>query len=100
MNERYILNENGLPIPCEDLMEWARWMQFSDRKVAFDIIGNVKVSTVFLGLDHSFSLLEDGIPVLYETMIFGGKHDQYQERYSTPEEALIGHEVAVKLVRN
>lgn len=54
----------------------------------------IKVSTVFLGLDHNY---EDGPPILFETMIFGGKHDEYQERYSTWDEAVEGHARAVKL---
>jgi hypothetical protein len=61
-----------------------------------DKIGNVKVSTVFLGLDHNYSL--DGPPLLYETMIFGGEHDQYQERYATRDEALAGHRAALLLI--
>ena len=31
-------------------------------------------------------------------MIFGGEHDQYQERYSTWDEAIEGHKNACKLV--
>jgi hypothetical protein len=31
-------------------------------------------------------------------MIFGGEHDQYQERYSSYEDALEGHQVALNLV--
>ena len=34
-------------------------------------------------------------PILFETMIFGGEHDQYQERYATREEAVEGHARAV-----
>lgn len=48
----------------------------------------VRVSTVFLGLDHSFGA---GPPVLWETMIFGGDHDEYQERYTSYEDAVEGH---------
>ena len=60
-------------------------------------IGNVKVSTVFLGIDHSFGA--GSKPVLFETMIFGGKYDQYQVRYHTWDEARKGHQVAVELVK-
>ena len=49
------------------------------------------VSTVFLGLDHAF---DGGTPLLFETMIFGGEHDEYQERYATWDEAEAGHLVA------
>jgi hypothetical protein len=30
-------------------------------------------------------------------MIFGGKHDQYQERYTTYEDAWLGHLKCVKV---
>jgi hypothetical protein len=63
----------------------------------------VKVSTVYLGLDHSFALLgraEDHIPIIFETMIFSTDEtvDQRQWRYATEKQALNGHELAIKLV--
>ena len=54
-----------------------------------DMVGDVRVSTVFLGLDHSLTL--DGPPVLWETMVFGGDNDQYQQRYTSRAEAIEGH---------
>ena len=56
----------------------------------------VEISTVFLGLDHSFGM--EGPPVLYETMVFGGKLSDHQERYHTREEAFRGHQRWVKRV--
>lgn len=47
------------------------------------------VSTVFLGLDHSF---DEGCPVLFETMVFEGPDAGYMERYHTWDEAVAGHE--------
>ena len=35
-------------------------------------------------------------PVLFESMIFGGEHDEYQRRYCTYDEALEGHNNLVK----
>jgi len=58
--------------------------------------GKVFVSTIFLGIDHNFG---GGKPLVFETMIFGGKHDLYQERYSTYEEAIEGHKRAVLLAK-
>ena len=96
MSERYIL-VNGEPQACEDLLTWARWFEEAseERIVAQDRIGDVRISTVFLGLDHSFG---QGDPLLFETMIFGGAHDQYQRRYLTREAAIKGHAEAVRLV--
>lgn len=82
------------------LVERAQWVNSfdEDRHVRLSKFGNTLVSTVFLGLDHNFE--KTGEPILFETMIFGGKHDQYQTRCSTWDEAVIQHEEACKLVRN
>ena len=78
-----------------DLMEWAQWFEKADRQVTkTDITDKICVSTIFLGLDHSF---DGGTPILFETMIFGGEHDQYQERYATWDESEKGHQRAVEL---
>jgi hypothetical protein len=50
------------------------------------------VSTVFLGINHQFG---NGPPLLFETMIFGGQHDGYQQRCSTLEQAKQQHKRAV-----
>lgn len=92
----YILDEQGKPVREPDILKWAHWFEKADRHVAKDKFGKVQVSTVFLGIDHNFHA--NGPPVLFETMIFGGPHDQYQERYSTKEDAIAGHRKAVALV--
>jgi hypothetical protein len=94
---QYILKD-GKPVPCDDTLEWGRWFQSNthERRVAADEIGDVRVSTVFLGLDHGFG---EGGPLLYETMIFGGEHNDWQERCSTREEAEAMHKRALALVR-
>jgi hypothetical protein len=92
----YILKD-GVPVLEPDLLTWAKWFEDGDkRRVALTEIGDVRISTVFLGIDHSFG---GGAPILFETMIFEGEHDQYQERYHTLEEAMIGHEKAVSLAK-
>lgn len=98
MSNRYVL-VNGQPEVCEDLLTWAQWFEQSsdERIVAQDRLGDVFISTVFLGLDHSFGR---GEPLLFETMIFSGPHDQYQERYSTKAEALEGHAKALASVKS
>lgn len=93
-NGRYILDEHGEPVPEPDLLKWAAWMQEpGNRRVAMDEFlfsgTKVKVSTVFLGLDHSF---EPGAPpVLWETMVFGGRMDQHMRRYRSRMDAVHGH---------
>lgn len=90
----YVLDEKtGVPRPCEDWLRWGNWMATADRQVADDTVGEARVSTVFLGTDHSFG--GGGPPVLFETMIFGGPHDQWQDRYTSREDALKGHAAVV-----
>ena len=95
------------PIPTSDLK---RAMQARESKqVGGTQIGNIFVSTVFLGLDHSFG---SGPPVLFETMIFGPARDgrDYPEayevdgleemyRYCTEPEAIMGHCIVVARLR-
>jgi hypothetical protein len=97
MSDLYILDGRN-PVPCADFMTRARWFQTCDRHVAKTDFGDVRVSTVFLGLDRSFG---HGPPLLFETMIFGGRFDQdkYQERCSTWEEAEAQHAEAVEIAR-
>lgn len=89
-DQHYILNDEGEPIKC-DLMTWAFWLQNDreKRRVAVYEKGDVKVSTVFLGLDHNYG---DGPPHIWETMVFGGEHDQEMDRCGGKRsEALLMH---------
>ena len=80
-----------------EMMAWAKAFE-KDNAVAKTKVGEVSISTVWLGLDHGS--WDDGPPLIFETMIFGDEYYRdYQERYSTEEEALAGHEKAVALVR-
>lgn len=79
-------------VPCSDLNEWADWMQRANTRVAETEIGCLRVSTVFLGLDHNHS--GTGDPILFETMIFGDDADSYQTRCSTWDEAERMHAAA------
>ena len=86
-NGRYVL-DGKTPKPEPDLFVWAEWLENADRHVALSIQGDVRVSTVFIGLDYSFG---DGPPLLFETMAFVGDEDAGCERYSTWEEAEASH---------
>ena len=59
----YILDEEGNPVPTKDTLAWGQWFEEhpGQRHLAKDRIGNVLVSTVFLGLDQGPVWLgEDG----------------------------------------
>ena len=96
MNKHYIEDENH-NLKKVSLLEWAKWFNNADRRVAFDQLLDCQISTVFLGFDHNYD--PAGESLLYETMIFGGEHSQEMWRYSTREQALAGHENAVKYVK-
>lgn len=113
MSDKAILVDRKV-VPAE-LMEWAEWMETNKyrsratsgrsysapeedpTRVAHDRIGDSDISTVFLGLNHSFGM---GPDLWFETMVFGGELDGEQDRYTTWDEAVAGHAEMVSRVRN
>ena len=85
-------DKEGEPI---SLLTWGQLFEFLRyRVVAQTNVGNLMVSTVWLGLDHD--LWGHGPPLIFETMIFdsddlGHELDQQMRRYSTLEQAIAGH---------
>lgn len=96
-------DRQGQPINIE---QWSVLVESQTaQRVAETTVGDAWVSTVWMGIDHSFG---QGPPVIFETMIFrahdatGGTTpaiDDYQERYCTEAEALAGHDRVVAWVR-
>ena len=73
------------------VLEWGRFFNDTDsRRVAETKIEGIRVSTVFLGIDHNFN--SHGPPLLFETMVFGGEHDEMTDRYTTWTQAIKGHQ--------
>jgi hypothetical protein len=98
---RYILDDAGEPVPCPDLIAWAQWFEHAER-VAHDLDEGdpgkqIRISTVFLGLDHRFG--GGGPPILWETLVFGGVLDGEMQRYSSRQAALDGHQAMCLRVR-
>jgi hypothetical protein len=100
--KHYTLDHLKQPVLEPDLLTWAIWFENGDRVVKQECIGPREVSTVFLGLDHSFEV--SGEPVLWETMIFSEGDDelnQYQRRCSgTFQDAMAMHGATVAMVRS
>jgi len=98
LTDYYKLGKDGkTPEPVKDLDESpSSWGQ--NKIVKQDHIEEIFISTVFLGLDHSYNSF--GPPILFETMIFGGEHDLYQERYASWGDAVEGHQNAINLVKS
>ena len=97
MMEHYILDSQKQAHPAT-FEEYAAWLNGNSdcRRVALTKVGAAAVSTVFLGLDHSW---DGGAPLIFETMVFGGPLDQEMTRYSTWDEAQRGHEAMVERVK-
>lgn len=90
-NGRYILDYAGNPVECHDLMEWAHWFETANRQLARTIIRNeIKVSTIFLGLDQSSFRMSPHQPILWETWVNSSNFD-WNERYAFRQQALEGH---------
>lgn len=104
----YIIDDEHNIVPQPDLRMWAEWYETADRHVGFCDFGDMKVSTVFLGMDHSW---DGSAPMLFETMVFERNRDPGLEldyvqsddfemwRYSTWAQAEAGHEKMCELVR-
>ena len=69
---------------AEDMSDESWWR----RRTA---VGESRVSTVWLGLEH--------VGGHWETMIFGGEHDEDCWRWATREEALAGHDRIVQALK-
>ena len=89
MSEHYILrNRKTIPATFQEWLDWCVEENNAGRdykRVALNEKDGVRVSTVFLGLNHALHANEP--PLIFETMIFGGEHDQEQDRCSTWDEA-------------
>lgn len=103
----YKLDENKKVMPSS-LEEWSELIDgrlpTNYRHVADDMIEGKRVSTVFHGLCHNYNLSIEipsvFKPLVFETMIFDNKQaENYQERYSTWEEAEEGHKRAIEWVK-
>ena len=93
----YTLDKDNKPI-LSTIIQYVEWIEKNPERKAVkqEYVGDVRISTVFLGLDHA----AEKAPVLWETMIFGGEHDQYMDRYTSYEDAVKGHQTVLNLIIN
>lgn len=100
MRNLYYILDGHRPVPVADVREAERILSGNERSVARTAVGEHKVSTVFLVIDHNF--MGEGDPVLFETMVFSEENkeiDGFTRRYSTWEQAEQGHKELVKMVQ-
>lgn len=82
-------------VTLDEYFEWQKAEGKEVKRVDSTHVGDIWVSTVFLGLDHGYN----GIPVLFETMVFGGDYDLSCDRYHTWAEAEAGHAEWVERIK-
>lgn len=98
IGDRYILCSEGKPQKCYDHSAWSAIYYNSNNRIGHEVVGDTEIITTFLGIDHNYS--GSGDPILFETCIF--KEDdtsEVQARYTSIEEARIGHDCVVKAVK-
>jgi hypothetical protein len=87
--DKYILI-GQTPVPCPDILEWARWFEDNENRRVFRtrILEMVEVSTVFLGVGRGLGRR----PILFESMAFwDGEYGAETDRCSTWSEAEAMH---------
>lgn len=90
----YTLDAQKQVVVVPTFAEWAarhesvRVVQQTERE-------GVRVSTIFMGLNHRH--FGNGPPIVFETMIFGGMRDGFVERYCSFDDAVMGHSRACLL---
>ena len=107
MKPLYYRLDGQTPVPCRDVREWMQYCEsmFGNdaNRVGLDLIEDIEISTVFLGLDYNFKPF--GPPLLFETIVFHLDPISHPEtirmqRYSTWAEAEAGHRAHVAKIRD
>lgn len=79
------------------MAQWA--LGRDDNRIALATIAGVRISTVWLGINHNFLRL--GPPVIFETMTFGPPpFNELHWRYATEAAAVAWHDQIVQTVRD
>ena len=87
---------DGEPI---SVLEWeVLFEDFEGRQIAYTDVGEVRISTVWFGINYRFE--DEGAPLIFESMVFGGEFDQTCDRYPNRHAALAGHDQLVTMVQS
>ena len=95
ITDSYYILIDKKPVVCHDTTLWLKYQSENSRVVDRTSFGEVEVSTVFLGWEHG---KDEGVPILFETLVFGGEYDGYMLRYTSWDDAVNGHEEVCKMV--
>lgn len=103
-----MLNARGVPFQIADTLEafeqWSRWW-FDDAEERVlewtRLPSGVHVSTMFLGVavpSLALDLFEPArAPILWQTTVLNGPHHGKGRRYTSPEDAMHGHQWWVQI---
>jgi hypothetical protein len=86
MTDVFYRLEGREPVAVPSFDAYAAWWATADRTVAITVVGDVEVSTVFIGMD-----LHGDRSRLFETAITGGRLDGAHRSYGTWADAEAGH---------
>jgi len=99
----WVLDEDRTPRQVSSVVEWGEFFEnTAKRRVAETTVGERRVSTVFLGIDHGFQAGQpDYTPQLFETMVFDAEwgNGEVFARCGTWDGALEMHADAVREVK-
>ena len=94
----YILNEDHVAIPV-DVMTWAEWYEANTQIASWRGTRSRRRGCLNRLPRHRPCLHADHEPrQIFETLVFGGKHDQEMDRYATWAQAEAGHAWMVRRV--
>lgn len=97
LDDYYILDgHTPKKVGVAEYIEWHSSIGNIWKRVNYTVIDDVTISTIFLSADHRW---DNGPPILFETMVFGGPLDHEMSRYATWDEAEEGHNNMVKRVK-
>lgn len=92
-------DRDGKPIP-DDYYNTAKhgrkYKWGTEKRIGRTVVGDWTVSTVWLGLNHDYLT---GVPVVFETMVFGEPYENELRRYTTEEDAMRGHLLVLDRLR-
>ena len=66
MNNHYILDRHE-PVLENDPLVWDAWFKTANRQIDKDKMGDVEITTIFLGIDDS---ADSSPPLLFKTEVF------------------------------
>ena len=96
MRQFYILSDDGQQvIACSDIRKWGKWYEYANRVVKQEEVGNMWISTIFLGIDYGWG---NGAPIVWETMVFKNnlKGEEMDRCAGNREQALAMHQNMVE----